>query len=1298
MSRYLALILSILIITTAFLYAISNDSDGWRKQTLADGSDEYEITFPPGGGKNLSAELTFRKGVEVISASINFTPLADPFGNYPMNVTIDIGDNVRPEWNFIGQGYGHWGKQTMFSDETLAKTFSFSSADNASMTVRLPKDCQVTSATLEIEGSDIDRNFGLGISRTSGTGTNPWAYTSESNTNRPRLEINASSGDYLIQPSGVVGKDTRVSSQAPNSNYGAQAWMMGGGGTVHSFAWYDLSSIPNDATIYNATYSVFHAFTDVNGDEYSIYRVLDDWDEMVITYNNMPPVDPTVHASLVFPTGTNAWRSWNITTLVPLWLGYDYPTNVTLDIGADTTKEFTHHGDFNTVNITPDLSTYLNTYLLTAQPTLTDTYGNELVDVPINISTDQRGIIDLRNLSFEYDMTVTIDEDSTISLVDELNDLIPPASLGNVTISIAVSTLSAGIIKIHDIDILYNGYPRLNKTLTMFSLDEDTKESHLVNLSHYFLDDFVGSTELTYELESNSLPQIVLWSIKDGHWLSVDASTNEYNDNWYGMVELVVSATDDIDLPVESNTFIINVTSVNDEPTTGGETIPDITLLEGDNSSAIDLVSTDYFHDIEDDALYFDFVWDPLDQAPELVSNVTQDYDEIDKTFSVGAKGDWFGSGTLRIYCDDDDESDHNENPYQDILVTVQNLNDDPPVWKSMLDLEIHEDSSVDNWIDLDVMVTDIDSNIADIKFTVDENTNGTSIGVDIDAQHYLDIATLEKDFDGETTVTLRATDESGNFADTSFNITVIPSNDPPLVTLEFPPNGTIIVSQSIELRWNSTDPETPLEELSYNVFLGTGGGFEQVATGINERTYLVDGLEKDATYTWWVIPYDGSVDGICTSGKYEFTVNISLGSTSTLLTPIHGAVFNTPDVTLTWTGKTQPGLSISYDVYLDEGNVEPTTKIADRITGTSLVLSDLQDDTTYSWTVIPSDSRGFGFCTDGVWNFTIDSTRLLYGVEISIDSSEVVLYQGDYTSVIVEITNTGENVDTIVPYLDARVLSSTVTLESDGVELEHAPRESKSLALDILIPDNTPPMVYTVTVKATSFGGGDTVSQDITVEVKQMKTDGGDDDAFGLSNPLFLLFIIIILVVIILVVIVMRQRKWVMEEEARRQAEEKQRKEEALRLARALKAVRGSVLRPSGEATLLPPPGVPGAAVPQIARPTQPEMLQLPQVSSIPQQQPPPGPVAAPPPHVGPPPFPSGPAARPPPPPPQPPDALPSPASPSTPPGQPQVQSPETASPEETVAPDASSKEGPAGEGATEDKKDDISYTLPGD
>ena len=118
MKRMVVISITLLLIMVLFAHGIPKDGQGAISHSLLDGAQETEITFPSNGAKDLSAKLSFQKGVEVYAARINFTPLPDTNGQYPTNVSIDIGDNSKNEWAFIGPAYGSWGKQTVFLDET----------------------------------------------------------------------------------------------------------------------------------------------------------------------------------------------------------------------------------------------------------------------------------------------------------------------------------------------------------------------------------------------------------------------------------------------------------------------------------------------------------------------------------------------------------------------------------------------------------------------------------------------------------------------------------------------------------------------------------------------------------------------------------------------------------------------------------------------------------------------------------------------------------------------------------------------------------------------------------------------------------------------------------------------------------------------------------------------------------------------------------------------------------------------------------------------------------------------------
>ena len=110
----------------------------------------------------------------------------------------------------------------------------------------------------------------------------------------------------VLQPDSSAGKDAEVSSYYPDNNYGKYytlhpySWTIyGASSVVRGLIQFDLSSIPNDATIDSAFISFYYAWdslftfgTDHYGDNYMLLqRVTEPWDEHKITWNNQPNID-----------------------------------------------------------------------------------------------------------------------------------------------------------------------------------------------------------------------------------------------------------------------------------------------------------------------------------------------------------------------------------------------------------------------------------------------------------------------------------------------------------------------------------------------------------------------------------------------------------------------------------------------------------------------------------------------------------------------------------------------------------------------------------------------------------------------------------------------------------------------------------------------------------------------------------------------------------------------------------------------------------------------------------------------
>jgi hypothetical protein len=130
------------------------------------------------------------------------------------------------------------------------------------------------------------------------------------------------------------------------------------------------------------------------------------------------------------------------------------PIDFAVDLLNDTTEEF------NRTNVTgnytfPDFSAALNNYLASANVVYTDKYGNDFVDVPINVSAKKLGSVKFDNLNIVYDYTSDIKQSpATGDLATSLTDLHNPTpGTDNVTIPIVISSETAGHVKLHDLHL-----------------------------------------------------------------------------------------------------------------------------------------------------------------------------------------------------------------------------------------------------------------------------------------------------------------------------------------------------------------------------------------------------------------------------------------------------------------------------------------------------------------------------------------------------------------------------------------------------------------------------------------------------------------------------------------------------------------------------------------------------------------------------------------------------------------------------------------------------------------------------
>jgi hypothetical protein len=137
-----------------------------------------------------------------------------------------------------------------------------------------------------------------------------------------------------------------------------------------------------------------------------------------------------------------------------LLFGGRKPVSAQVDILNDTVPEFNKAG-FSGNFTTSDFSAALNSFIASAPVSYTDKWGNQFVDVPVNVSAPGSARISLGALDVTYDYSIDVDENpGSGNLTMSVSDLQQSKlSADNITIPIYISSSTSGKIKLSDLYI-----------------------------------------------------------------------------------------------------------------------------------------------------------------------------------------------------------------------------------------------------------------------------------------------------------------------------------------------------------------------------------------------------------------------------------------------------------------------------------------------------------------------------------------------------------------------------------------------------------------------------------------------------------------------------------------------------------------------------------------------------------------------------------------------------------------------------------------------------------------------------
>jgi hypothetical protein len=307
----------------------------------------------------------------------------------------------------------------------------------------------------------------------------------------------------------------------------------------------------------------------------------------------------------------------------------------------------------------------------------------------------------------------------------------------------------------------------------------------------------IDSSGLTYAIANNTASDLFTTaSISNGKL------TLGYKPDTIGISEIEMRATDPEGASVTTS-FTVTVTD-NKPPTVINPPIPPINVLEDADHSTVTLPN--YFTDGET----------PGQLTYALASDNHKDF----LTAAIDSNGQLIldylpntnGNTTVRIRA-----TDANGGAVEtDLAVNIVSVNDSPT--KTEIPGITVIENAPDTMIDLYQYFGDVENGAAGLSYEVKTNTNlalftATPI---VDGKLTLDYA---PNAEGNSTLTIRATDEAGSYVETSFLVTVEP-NTPPTISQ---PIATVNVQEDaantlINLYDYFGDQETPDNQLIYTV------------------------------------------------------------------------------------------------------------------------------------------------------------------------------------------------------------------------------------------------------------------------------------------------------------------------------------------------------------------------------------------------------------------------------------------------------------------------------------------------
>ena len=232
------------------------------------------------------------------------------------------------------------------------------------------------------------------------------------------------------------------------------------------------------------------------------------------------------------------------------------------------------------------------------------------------------------------------------------------------------------------------------------------------------------------------------------------------NENWFGTVEVTVTADDEMARTIGSETFQLVVNPINDAPVQIGQFSHATVLM---NSQAFIFQNLDdIFYDVEDDFNY------TIENDNDSLLQVTMD---LDHNVYVSPSPNQTGTANLTFIADDGEFVLSGES-----VITVVESNGAPVVSAPTVDISVDEDSESIVVANLSDIFSDPEG--APLNFNWNNN-NESLLAVEIDFERWIILTFLENQY-GTAEIVLEASDGLESIIDTLF-VSVNSVNDLPV-------------------------------------------------------------------------------------------------------------------------------------------------------------------------------------------------------------------------------------------------------------------------------------------------------------------------------------------------------------------------------------------------------------------------------------------------------------------------------------------------------------------------------------